>query len=432
MKKCFFLILIILALVVMLTGCVAMTYECDHDSPLHIAYSDVMDNAFVSRYYWDGTEEGKKIIIPEEYKGLPVTTFGGYIGRGLPCSFAIEISDKAEEILAPNADKWLEEYDVYAGYINYEIKPLVFEVHVSKNISKIDDDGYGVYIKNYEAAKYMVDGIPFYELYVVSAYVTCDENNKTFYAKDGRLYYREDDKLVENIRYWDSDFEEEFANKQKYDFIPQEEKDAWSSDLSAILQGIEIHDYEEGVLGSLSVGLMDINFDNSPEVLVAYGGGSIGNVPVEIYDLKTHQKIADYHAGYYFREANIFLCVAKVDGELVVMSEGSMRSSDFGMIKRIGIMPKTFEGGLSDISPQIIFAEGDSGFYEYYGEKISKDEYDQLYNKFFNRFNPKMIESTQIKLIRWSSLDGESKDELVDQMVDALINSSQKFLDYSN
>ena len=46
--------------------------------------------------------------------------------------------------------------------------------------------------------------------------------------------------------------------------------------LTAILSKTEIHDdYEPGIPGSCAVGLMDLDFDHSPEVLAAYAGGSI-------------------------------------------------------------------------------------------------------------------------------------------------------------
>ena len=41
----------------------------------------------------------------------------------------------------------------------------------------------------------------------------------------------------------------------------------------------------------------------------------------------------------------------------------------------------------------------------------------------------KKIESTQLKLIKWNSLSADSRDGLIEQMADALINSPQEFLD---
>ena len=31
--------------------------------------------------------------------------------------------------------------------------------------------------------------------------IICDEDNKTFYSKDGKLYYRQDDTLVDGFNY---------------------------------------------------------------------------------------------------------------------------------------------------------------------------------------------------------------------------------------
>ena len=38
-------------------------------------------------------------------------------------------------------------------------------------------------------------------LYHPVLYVECSKENKHFYAKDGKLYYRENDKLVESLEY---------------------------------------------------------------------------------------------------------------------------------------------------------------------------------------------------------------------------------------
>ena len=50
----------------------------------------------------------------------------------------------------------------------------------------------------------------------------------------------------------------------KYTFISNEEKSTWRSNLTAILSKNEIHAFEPGLPGSFAIGLMDINFDNSP------------------------------------------------------------------------------------------------------------------------------------------------------------------------
>ena len=84
-----------------------------------------------------------------------------------------------------------------------------------------------------------------------------------------------------------------------YSFISQEEKNTWRSDLISVLSKPRVHEFEPYLPGSISVGLMDINFDNSPEVFVAYSGGSMNNIYIEIYDLKNDSDPITYDAACY-------------------------------------------------------------------------------------------------------------------------------------
>ena len=47
-------------------------------------------DAFVFEYRWNGTEEGLR-IEPGTMNGLPVTRYGGFMGRGVPMQFSIKI-----------------------------------------------------------------------------------------------------------------------------------------------------------------------------------------------------------------------------------------------------------------------------------------------------------------------------------------------------
>ena len=57
-------------------------------------------------------------------------------------------------------------------------------------------------------AKYEENGETIYNVYILTCYVTCDENNKTFYAKEGKLYFKQTDKLVDGIIYEDFNIED--------------------------------------------------------------------------------------------------------------------------------------------------------------------------------------------------------------------------------
>lgn len=215
----------------------------------------------------------------------------------------------------------------------------------------------------------------------------------------------------------------------KYSFITQSEKNTWRSKIVAALDKAEVPFEDSGMIYSFGAGLMDINFDGVPEVLAAYPGGSMGNVFVEIYDLADGEKICSYNATHWDEWNNIYLCIADKKGEYVVLTEGSWRIPDLGFVKQIGILPENMEPQ-QYIIPRILFAESvdeEIGHYEYNGKKVSKYAYDALYEQFLVDY--KKIESTQLKLIKWNSLSADSRDGLIEQMADALINSPQEFLD---
>ena len=220
------------------------------------------------------------------------------------------------------------------------------------------------------------------------------------------------------------------TTKLKYTFIPDEEKNTWKTKLTAILSKAEIFEFEPGLPGSFAIGLMDINFDNSPEVLAAYAGGSMGNVYVDIYDLDSGEKLISYGAAHWESRENIYLCVADKNGECIILSEGALRIPDLGWIKLINVLPKSIDSQSRYLMTENLFAESVSnevGYYEHNGKIIEKSQYDEYYQTFLDEY--KKIESTQIQLIKWSSIESENRNELVEKMAEALINSSQDFID---
>ena len=212
-------------------------------------------------------------------------------------------------------------------------------------------------------------------------------------------------------------------SENEYTFISQEEKNTWRDKLINVLSNCDIY-------GSFAVGLMDLNFDNSPEVFAAYAGGSMGNVFVEIYDLDLGEKLISYDAAHWEDQENIYLCVADKNGECIILSEGALRIPDLGWTKLINVLPKSIDSQSRYLMTENLFAESVSnevGYYEHNGKIIEKSQYDEYYQTFLDEY--KKIESTQIQLIKWSSIESENRNELVEKMADALIHTSQDFID---
>lgn len=161
------------------------------------------NKAFFADYNWDGTADGMNIILPENYNKTKITGLGGYTGRGYPAEFAIDFTDVAKEELCSSAIRW--SYANHTANIkDADIRFLPFQLHISKNIEEIENLSMGGIV----LAEYEENGETIYNIYVLTCYVTCDTNNKTFYAKDGKLYFKQTDELVEDIVYEDFDLDE--------------------------------------------------------------------------------------------------------------------------------------------------------------------------------------------------------------------------------
>ena len=212
----------------------------------------------------------------------------------------------------------------------------------------------------------------------------------------------------------------------QYTLLTEEQKQFWKPYLLNILPSIEIWDSEKYSIGSFAVGLMDINFDNVPELFAASAGGSMGNVGIDIYDLYTGEEIDHYNAAHWKDGDNIYLCVVDKNGEMSILTEGSYRDPELGWVKFFSLLSYESSTGLS-FTP--LFAESvaqEVGYYKCNGKTVSKEEYDAKFQQFLKEYQT--ISQTQIQLIKWEQFDAESREELNEKMADALIGSTQQFV----
>ena len=61
--------------------------------------------AFAAAYVWDGTEEGRRIVIPDEAEGCTVFKLGGFYGRGLPMPFYVAVPADLGESAVPAGEE---------------------------------------------------------------------------------------------------------------------------------------------------------------------------------------------------------------------------------------------------------------------------------------------------------------------------------------
>ena len=161
------------------------------DGRLYFGVSKVRRKAFCYSCEWHGGD--MTFVIPDEFMGYPVTTLGGYIGRGFPCPFGVRVNTDDYN------SGWGEEVFEDRHRADDEFENLTFSIQIGANVKKFDGIAGKVYLVNRTEiadGEYDEDVI-----YKVVYFLTVDEKNKTFYAEDGRLYYRSSGEMVEDFFY---------------------------------------------------------------------------------------------------------------------------------------------------------------------------------------------------------------------------------------
>ena len=164
----------------------AMGTETDMAGDLLCGYNRLTGEAFAAVYEWDGREETMDFTVPDTVFGYRVTALGGYVGRGAPYAFTVELP----ESFGHTRESFGEDLWDYARekYPNAEVVELPFIVHIGKDLEEIRQELFGSYY-GFTAEGHEV-------LYHVTLTVDCDPENKTFYSENGVLYDRETGEAV--------------------------------------------------------------------------------------------------------------------------------------------------------------------------------------------------------------------------------------------
>jgi len=84
-------------------------YSFDWTGNIHVGYSEIENNAFITNINWN-TDDSLEIILPSTYDNIQVKELGGYYGRGVPSPFNISTDIEA---MFPNADEYFSTNESY-------------------------------------------------------------------------------------------------------------------------------------------------------------------------------------------------------------------------------------------------------------------------------------------------------------------------------
>lgn len=162
-----------------LSSC-SLDYNVDILDEYAIGYST--KNAFMGYviYNLDTT----KIYLPSEYKGVKVEELGEYYGRGVPTPFFLGYSDtttgfttdldnisKNDTIIEVNINIYLPKYLKKCSYIQ-------------QYVSGFRENDYNI-------------------IYIAKCNYHIDSENEFFYTKNGKLFNKSDNTIVEKLIYQD-------------------------------------------------------------------------------------------------------------------------------------------------------------------------------------------------------------------------------------
>ena len=188
--KRFISVFLIISVLFSLVGCSQLYSEAVTVDGLDFYVNQSQNRCFVGSFTYDPSNPVTEIVIPDYYDGVPVTQIGGYYGFGAPVAFMIV---SASAVAPADEDSGystvLEEaLDKYDTSLTPSVVDINFTLHIGKNVEVIEE----VYINDFWHVNDDGSMICFHPILKIS----CSEENETFYSKNGKLYFKENDTLV--------------------------------------------------------------------------------------------------------------------------------------------------------------------------------------------------------------------------------------------
>ena len=154
-----------------------------------IALNPEGNAAFAAACAWDGTDEGRRIVIPDVVQGCTVFKLGGYFGRGLPMPFYVAVpADQTEP--APTNESGEPTGETKAE----RTEEILFTLVIGPYLEEIANvrESWDFTVDEADGTRVTYHPVFAFEV---------DEKNPTFYAKDGKLYLKRGNVLVTDFEY---------------------------------------------------------------------------------------------------------------------------------------------------------------------------------------------------------------------------------------
>lgn len=180
------------------SGC-SLFYDYTYENGVGIGYSKIEKSAFVADIGWK-TGDSFTIVLPNEYNGIPIKELGGYFGRGVPSPFRFMIDINA---LFPDCDDCYatDEKRLYdeppAWWNNAEITNCDFVITLPSRLERIRYVSMDVFVAVYN----LEDGTVFVKIIRPTYYFYISGENAAFYTKDGKLYDKKTNALIDEFVY---------------------------------------------------------------------------------------------------------------------------------------------------------------------------------------------------------------------------------------
>lgn len=157
-------------------------WQSDSVGNLSVYYNKVTRSCFAGAFKWDGNQDNMVFSVPDEYNGISVKSLGGDYGRA-PVMFYVQVPKEMHPKVTSSTFSAELAENIDENTVTY-----TFTVKLGKNIKRVGD-GFA-YDQYYMDENGMV-------LYTVRVNFECSPENGWIYSKDGKLYNKITDSLIE-------------------------------------------------------------------------------------------------------------------------------------------------------------------------------------------------------------------------------------------